>query len=148
MHRARVTPLAACIGGVLCASLLLGATPFDHLSWFGLVLGRDGSTMRGEVEMEGGSTEALTDIHMTLTQDSVGAVRGWQVRRGTCERPLGPFGDPAAYPVLRVDGAGKALGEATVALAVPDSGDFHAVVTASPQTSGRIIGCGALLVDD
>lgn len=54
----------------------------------------------------------------------------------------------AAYPPLRVNGAGKALGEATVAIAVPDSGDFHAVVTASPQTAGRLIARGALLVDD
>ena len=98
--------------------------------------------------MEAGSTDASTAIHMTLTQDSVGAVRGWQVRRGTCELPMGPFGDPAAYPTLRVSGAGKALGEATVSLALPDSGDFHAVVTASPQTPGDIIGCGTLLVDD
>jgi hypothetical protein len=148
MRRDRAIPWAACTGGVLCAWLLLGAAPFRHLSWFGLVLGRDGRPMRAEVEMEGGSADASTDIHMTLMQDSVGAVRGWQVRRGTCERPLGPFGDPAAYPPLRVSGAGKTLGEATVALAVPDSGDFHAVVTESPAASGRIIGCGALLVDD
>lgn len=148
MRRIRPTPFVACAGGVLLSWLLLGAAPYRHLSWFGVAMGRDGRTMRGAVEMEGGSSEGSTDVHMTLTQDSVGAVRGWQVRRGTCERPLGPFGDPAAYPVLRVDGAGKALGEATVALAVPDSGEFHAVVTESPQVSGRIIGCGALLVDD
>lgn len=148
MRRVRVIPFAACTGGLLLSGLLLGAAPYRHLSWFGVAMGRDGRTMRGEVEMEGGSTDGSTDIHMTLTQDSVGAVRGWQVRRGTCERPLGPFGDPAAYPTLRVNETGKALGEATVSVAVPDSGDFHAVVTASPQTPGRILACGALLVDD
>jgi len=148
MRRVRALPFAVCTGGFLVSWLLIGAAPYRHLSWFGVAMGHDGRTMRGEVEMEAGSTEASTAIHMTLTQDSVGSVRGWQVRRGTCERPLGPFGDPAAYPPLHVNRAGKALGEATVAIAVPDSGDFHAVVTASPQTAGRIIGCGALLVDD
>jgi hypothetical protein len=148
MRRVRATPFVACTGGLLLSWLLLGAAPYRHLSWFGVAMGRDGRTMRAEVEMEGGRTDASTDIHMTLTQDSVGAVRGWQIRRGTCERPLEPFGDPAAYPPLHVSGAGKTLGEATVSIAVPDSSDFHAVVTESPRASGEIIACGALLVDD
>jgi hypothetical protein len=148
MPHLRIAVLAAAAGVLLVSSLLSGAVPRAHDVWFGLVLGRAGHPMRAAVEMAAGSTDTSTVIDVRLTQDSVAQVRGWQVRRGSCERGGAVLGAPTAYVPLRVDDDGTAMAQITLAVALPDSGEFHALVRASPRADSPILGCGALLLED
>ena len=126
----------------------LGVAPALHLLWVGLALGRRGSEVRADVEMYAGKTAHTSTADLTLRADAPSALRGWEIRRGTCERPGATFGSTDAYPALRVNREGKAAGKAAIDLAVPDSGDFHVVVTASPTDRQRVLACGNLVLED
>ena len=80
-----------------------------HFAWVGVVLGREGSSIRGDVEMYGGKTKNSTYIEIENRRDRSGAVRPWQVRLGSCEASGPTFGDASAYPPLRVGRDGKAI---------------------------------------
>lgn len=119
-----------------------------HFAWVGVVLGREGSSIRGDVEMYGGKTKISTYIGIENRRDRSGAVRPWQVRLGSCETSGPTFGDASAYPPLRVGRDGKAISRATIAIVLPDSGEYHVTVYESPRSPSRIVACGDLIVDE
>jgi hypothetical protein len=127
---------------------LLGVGSVMHLLWIGLAVGRDGNPMRADVELYAGKTGGSSTAEVSLRLDAPGGVRGWAIRRGSCDRPGAVFGDPAAYPALRVDRTGKAAGKAAIAVAVPDTGAYHVVVTVSPTDRQRVLACGDLVLED
>ncbi len=131
-------------------ALLSAASPVAtrHLSWAGAVIGKPATPIRGDVEMYGAKIANATYIELRHRNDSPGKTRAWQMRRGTCARDQGPFGDLARFPVLRVNRDGTAVGKATVPFAIPDTGDFHVIVAESRVNSHNIIGCGDLYLED
>ena len=127
--------------------VLLAARPAPHLVWIGTAMGRDGVTLRGDLEMFAGQADNTTFVEFAVRRDTPGAVRSWRVMRGRCTAPLGAFVDPRSFPRLRIGQDGKGVGSVTLAVALPDTGDFHVVVAASP-TAPRVLACGDLVLDD
>lgn len=127
---------------------LVGAAPTMHLLWVGLAIGRDGSTVRADLELYAGKAPNTSTAEVSMRADVPASVRGWEIRRGTCDRPGPIFGTADVYPALRADRGGKAVGKATIAVAVPDTGDYHVVVTASPTDRQRVLACGNLVLED
>jgi hypothetical protein len=74
-----------------------------------------------------------------------GGEHPWSVRAGLCGNADNPvFGDPSAYPNLKVDKDGTAQTSATLSAPFPTSGDYSLEVRASPTNVGTIIACGNL----
>jgi hypothetical protein len=80
-----------------------------------------------------------------LSNATPGGVHPWSVRVGHCGNNDNPvFGDPSAYPNLKVDKDGTAQTSATLSVPFPTSGDYSLEVRASPTNTGTIIACGNL----
>jgi hypothetical protein len=73
-----------------------------------------------------------------------GGVHPWSVRVGHCGTENPVFGDPAAYPNLKVDKDGTAQNSATLSVPFPTSGEYSLEVRASPTNVGTVIACGNL----
>ena len=131
---------------VLAVALTFAARP--HVAWDGMVLGVGGSKIRGEVEMVAGKTPGTTAVEVSVARDAAGAVRPWHVHVGSCAKGGPVLGAAAAYPALRVNGKGAAEGEATLRLALPDSGSYYVNVHESAATMSKIVACGDLLLEE
>lgn len=146
MRRSSPLLLSALVVSVSVGALT-AARPTPHLIWIGTAVGRDGATLRGDLEMFAGKADNSTFVELAVRTDTPGAVRSWRVMRGSCAKPRSVFGDQARFPLLRVGKDGKGVDSLTLAVALPDTGDFHVTVAASP-TSTRVIACGDLVLDD
>jgi hypothetical protein len=73
-----------------------------------------------------------------------GGVHPWSVRMGHCGTENPVFGDPSAYPNLKVDKDGTAQNSATLSVPFPTSGEYSIEVRASPSNMGTVIACGNL----
>lgn len=125
------------------------AAPLSHRHevWIGTAVGENGSTMRGDLEMFAGKEANTTFVELAQRNDVPGAVRTWRVRHGSCTKPGQVFGDSSAFPVIRIGKDGKGVATVTLRLAVPDTGDFHVAVSASPRDPRRTA-CGDLVLED
>lgn len=132
------------VGG---SSLARGAVR-RHVAWDGMVLGINGSKIRGEVEMVAGKTPGTTAVEVTYARDAAGAVRPWHVHVGSCAKGGPVLGSASAYPVLRVDAKGAAEGKATLRLALPDSGSYYVNIHESSAAMSKIVACGDLLLEE
>ena len=127
-------------------ALTFAARP--HVAWDGMVLGVGGSKIRGEVEMVAGKTPGTTAVEVSVARDAAGAVRPWHVHVGSCAKGGPVLGAAAAYPTLRVNGKGAAEGEATLRLALPDSGSYYVNIHESASAMAKIVACGDLLLEE
>jgi hypothetical protein len=110
-------------------------------------MGRDGATLRGDLEMFAGQPNNTTFVELAIRQDTPGAARSWRVMRGSCTSPRGAFVAPNRFPPLRIGKDGKGVDSVTLAVALPDTGDFHVIITASARAE-RTLACGDLVLDD
>lgn len=138
---------------VTIAAIVLTATVSTafanrHVAWEGLLLGKDGSTIRGPVTMEAGMAEGTTQIMVNYKGDVAGATRPWHVHVGSCEKAGPVFADGKAYPPLHVKSDGTASAKSTQKVTLPDSGAFYINIHESAATMGKIIACGNLLLED
>ena len=131
---------------VRAVALTFAARP--HVAWDGMVLGVGGSKIRGEVEMVAGKTPGTTAVEVSVARDAAGAVRPWHVHVGSCAKGGPVLGAAAAYPALRVNGKGAAEGEATLRLALPDSGSYYVNIHESASAMAKIVACGDLLLEE
>ena len=131
---------------VLAVALTFAARP--HVAWDGMVLGVGGSKIRGEGEMVAGKTPGTTAVEVSVARDAAGAVRPWHVHVGSCAKGGPILGSASAYPALRVNGKGAAEGEATLRLALPDSGSYYVNVHESAVAMSKIVACGDLLLEE
>ena len=131
---------------VLAVALTFAARP--HVAWDGMVLGVGGSKIRGEVEMVAGKTPGTTAVEVSVARDAAGAIRPWHVHVGSCAKGGPMLGAASAYPALRVNGKGAAEGEATLRLALPDSGSYYVNVHESASAMSNIVACGDLLLEE
>ena len=131
---------------VLAVALTYAVRP--HVAWDGMVLGVGGSKIRGEVEMVAGKTPGTTAVEVSVARDAAGAVRPWHVHVGSCAKGGPILGAAAAYPALRVNGKGAAEGEATLRLALPDSGSYYVNIHESASAMAKIVACGDLLLEE
>lgn len=131
---------------VLAVALTFAARP--HVAWDGMVLGVGGSKIRGEVEMVAGKAPGTTAVEVSVARDAAGAIRPWHVHVGSCAKGGPMLGAASAYPALRVNGKGAAEGEATLRLALPDSGSYYVNVHESASAMSNIVACGDLLLEE
>ena len=129
-------------------SSLAGGAGWPHVAWYALVLGTNGSKIRGDLEMLDGKEAGTTAIEVTYGRDVAGAVRPWHVHVGSCAKGGPVLGAASAYPVLRVDAKGAAEGKATLRLALPDSGNYYVDIHESAAAMSRIVACGDLLLEE
>lgn len=127
--------------------LAVAARPLPHLAWDGMVMGKNGSKIRGDVAMEGGKSPRTAIVSIGLTGDKPAAVRTWHIHRGSCDKPGVVFGAATAYKALRIKPTGEAEGMATLRVAVPDTGSYYADIHES-ATVRTIIACGDLLMEE
>ncbi|AMW05592.1 hypothetical protein [Gemmatimonas phototrophica] len=126
---------------------LVAARATPHLIWIGTAIGRDGATLRGDLEMFAGKADNTTFVELAIRKDVPGAARSWRVMRGSCATPRGAFADAGSFPLIRIGKEAKGVNSVTLPVALPDTGDFHVTVAASP-TATRVLACGDLVLDD
>lgn len=119
-----------------------------HVAWDGLLLGKNGSKIRGVVGMVAGKSAGTTAVDVKYARDVAGATRPWHVQVGSCEKPGPVFGPASAYPLLRVDAKGAVEAKAILRLALPDSGEFYVNIHESSSSMGKIVACSDLLLEE
>ena len=134
--------------GVMVLAVALTFAARRHVAWDGMVLGVGGSKIRGEVEMVAGKTPGTTAVEVSVARDAAGAVRPWHVHVGSCAKGGPILGSASAYPAFRVNGKGAAEGEATLRLALPDSGSYYVNIHESASAMAKIVACGDLLLEE
>jgi superoxide dismutase, Cu-Zn family len=143
--KARVA--AALLSVSLCSSLAYGLAT-RHGAWDGVLVGKSGSKIKGEIGMTGGAMPGITVVDVKFSGDVAGVVRPWHVHVGSCAKGGAVFGDPKAYTPLRVNAKGVAEGKATLRVSLPDSGYYYMNVHESAANMGKIIACGDLLLEE
>lgn len=145
MHRRSI---AGALMLLVLTSTLAYAAVLRHVAWDGMVQGRDGSKIRGLIEMAGGKVSGTTAVSVNYKGDTPGAVRPWHVHVGSCRQGGPVLGKAQAYPVLTVKPDGSAEAKGTLQLALPDSGNFYVNIHESATKMGTIVACGDLLLED
>lgn len=112
-----------------------------------MIVGKNGSKIRGEIAMEGGKAPRTAVVSVALKNDSASAVRPWHIHRGSCDKPGAVFGATTAYTALRIKATGEAEGMARLRVAVPDTGSYYADVHQSARVR-TVIACGDLLMEE
>lgn len=140
---------------VLMATVLVVATASTafavtnrHVAWEGLVLGKDGSKIRGPATMEAGMATGTTQITVNYKDDVAGAVRPWHVHVGSCEKSGPIFADRNAYTPLTVKSDGTASSKSTQTIALPETGSYYVNIHESASNMGKIVACGDLMLED
>lgn len=119
-----------------------------HDAWEGMVMGKDGSKIRGEIEMEKGKAPKTTVASVDYKNDVAGAVRPWHVHVGSCAKPGPVLGDAKAYTPLTVTAAGTAKSTATLAIVMPEDGSYYVNIHESAANMSKIVACGDLLMHE
>jgi hypothetical protein len=105
-------------------------SPTPQVSGTGTVMGNADSTQ--------------TRVEVNLSGVTPGADLPWHLHRGTCGDDQGIVGEASAYTPLKVGINGRSNGVATIAMAMPRSGEYMINVHASPADLGTIVACGNL----
>ena len=142
MNRTSITAA----GLLLILSSSLAAMGVRHIAWDGLVQGKDGSKIRGLIEMVGGTAKGTTSAEVQYTGDTPGSARAWHVHAGSCNKAGAILGAASAYPALKVDAKGAIKAKATLRVQLPESGSYYIDVHDSPANPGKIVACGDLLL--
>ena len=100
--------------------------------------------MAGSATMTPGKTSNETVVTVRLANASPGGEHPWQLRQGQCGADYGVVGSAEAYRTLKVDDNGRAASTATLALAMPQYGQYYVSVGASAANAGTIVACGNL----
>ena len=100
--------------------------------------------MTGAAAMTPGSNSNSTNVTIQLSNATPGGMHPWQLRSGQCGSDYGVFGSAESYRSLKVDDDGRASGTATVALTMPEAGQYYVSVGASTSNPGMIVACGNL----
>lgn len=124
------------------------AVTHRHVAWEGLLLGKDGSKIRGPITMEAGMAEGTIQIAVNYKDDVAGAVRPWHVHVGSCEKGGPVFADAKAYTPLTVKSDGTAASKSTQKIALPESGSYYVNIHESASNMGKIVACGDLMLED
>lgn len=119
-----------------------------HDAWEGMVMGKDGSKIRGDIEMEKGKAPKTTVASVDYKNDVAGAVRPWHVHVGSCAKPGPVLGDPKAYTPLTVTAQGTAKGKATLSMTMPEDGSYYVNIHESAANMSKIVACGDLLMHE
>jgi hypothetical protein len=119
-----------------------------HDAWEGMVMGKDGSKIRGDIEMEKGAKPKTTSVSVDYKGDVAGASRPWHVHVGSCAKGGAVLGDAAAYGVLKVSATGTAKAKITLAMAMPEDGSYYVNIHESAANMGKIVACGDLLMHE
>lgn len=117
-----------------------------HVAWDGMVMGKNGSKIRGVIAMEAGKTVGTTSAVVKYAGDIAGAVRPWHVHVGSCAKGGAVLGAATAYTPLIVNTKGAAEGNSVLRLALPDSGEYYVNIHESAANMGKIVACGDLLL--
>lgn len=91
-----------------------------------------------------GKDTTRTEAHVAIENAAPGGQHPWHVHVGQCGADRGILGPADAYSVLKVNGSGKAEGDATLPLVMPRSGQYFINVHASASNMGTIVACGNL----
>jgi hypothetical protein len=85
-----------------------------------------------------------TEAHVLIENAAPGGQHPWHVHLGQCGADRGIFGPADAYPVLKVNGDGKAEADAILPVQMPRVGQYFVNVHASAANMGTIVACGNL----
>jgi hypothetical protein len=85
-----------------------------------------------------------TEAHVAIENAAPGGRHPWHVHMGQCGADRGILGPANAYPVLKVNGDGKADADAVLPLVMPRTGQYFVNVHASATNMGTIVACGNL----
>jgi hypothetical protein len=85
-----------------------------------------------------------TQAHVEISNAVPGGQHPWHVHRGQCGSDKGILGPPDAYPLLKVEGNGRANATAALTVPFPKTGDFFVNVHASSKNLSTIVACGTL----
>ncbi|HEX6435306.1 MAG TPA: hypothetical protein VFZ87_13745 [Gemmatimonadales bacterium] len=103
------------------------------------------SDIRGQGWMGGDPKEqGQTRAHVEISNAVPGGRHPWHVHRGQCGADQGIFGPADAYKPLKVEGDGRAQGDAELSVAIPRSGSYFINVHASARNMSTIVACGNL----
>lgn len=104
--------------------------------------------MAGVVQIKGSTWMAAdgnkTHARIDISNASPGGQHPWHVHRGRCGSNGSIVGDASDYPLLKVDGDGKAGAEAHLDLPLPTYGDYFVNVHASQNNLQTVIACANL----
>lgn len=142
----RLSTSSAVLALTLLSSSLAAAMGLRHIAWDGMVQGKDGSKIRGLIEMVGGTVKGTTSAEVQYTGDTPGATRAWHVHAGSCSKAGAILGVAAAYPSLKVDAKGATKAKTTLRVQLPESGSYYIDVHDAPGNLGKIVACGDLLL--
>jgi superoxide dismutase, Cu-Zn family len=128
------------------SSSLAAAMGLRHIAWDGMVQGKNGSKIRGLIEMVGGTAKGTTSAEVQYTGDTPAATRAWHVHTGSCSKAGAILGGAAAYPALKVDAKGATKAKTTLRVPLPESGSYYIDVHDAPGNLGKVVACGDLLL--
>lgn len=132
---------------VASSTVALGLT-VRHDAWEGVVVGKDGSKVKGPVSMVPGMAAGTTELEVSFTGDVAGTTRPWHVHVGSCAKRGAVLGDAKAYTPLTVGSSGAAQGKATLRLAWPEGGNYYVNIHESAANMGKIVACGDLFLEE
>ncbi len=96
----------------------------------------------GSAWMSPGSDDEETRAEVRISNATPGGVHPWHVHRGLCGGGGDILGSADDYKPLKVDDDGRASEAAVVEAEMPESGEYHVNVHASPGNLESIIACG------
>lgn len=124
-----VQPVASRWNAVLATpGQLAGVTQVRGTGWMGI---REKDTTQ-------------TEAHVAIANALPGGRHPWHVHVGQCGADRGILGPADAYPILKVNGDGKAEADATLPVQMPRVGQYFVNVHASANNMGTIVACGNL----
>jgi hypothetical protein len=87
---------------------------------------------------------AETRAFVSIANAVPGGEHPWHVHLGRCGVDRGIFGPAKNYPLLQVDGKGRAEAKAELPVPVPTAGEYFLNVHASVNNMRTILACGNL----
>lgn len=104
--------------------------------------------MAGIVQIQGSTWMAAdgnrTHARIDISNATPGGEHPWHVHRGQCGSNGSIVGDASAYPLLKIDGDGKAGSAVHLDMPLPSFGDYYVNIHASQQNLQTIIACANL----
>lgn len=106
-----------------------------------------GSPVVGDARLAPGRTAREVQATIHIRNSVVGLEHRWQIRRGTCDAPLGvDIAPTSSNTPLRVRADGTAEATATLPIPLPIDGDYHVRILRS-RSDDAMIACGSLDVE-
>ena len=125
--------------GLVALSIAAAGT---GMTWKATLEAKDGSKLGGTALVESmGYTTSRASVELTGAKP--GSVMPWHIHNGACGGKGAILGDASAYPPLSVGPDGHAIGNVTLPIAPPPTGDLSVMVHKS-KTDMTPIACGTL----